>query len=131
MCKDATERRKKQIVAKRHERMKKDLVFQVGGKPIEIVERFKYLGRVTAKNDNGEEGAVKQNLERAREKWASMRRFLIQDDHGRPKTAVFYSGSGVVCPTLRKRVLATDEGSNAPATKLSPTVLRGLARDCI
>ena len=89
MCKDATERRKKQTVAKRHEQMKKDLVFKVGGKPIEIVETFKHLGRVTAKNDNDEE-AVKRNLGRARGKWASMRRFLIQDGV-RPKTmAVFY-----------------------------------------
>jgi hypothetical protein len=57
-------------VAKRHEQMKKDLVFKVGGKPIEIVETFKYLGRVTAKNDNDEE-AVKRNLGRAREKGAN------------------------------------------------------------
>jgi hypothetical protein len=78
MCKDATERRKKQTAAKRHEQMKKDLVFKVGGKPIKIVEAFKHLGRVTAKKDNNEE-AVKRNLGRAREKWASMRRFLIQD----------------------------------------------------
>ena len=67
-------------MAKRYEEMKKDLGFKVVGcKPIEIVETFKYLGRVTAKNDNDEE-AVKRNVGHARGKWASMRRLLIQDD---------------------------------------------------
>ena len=55
----------------------------------EILETCKYLGRVTAKDNNDEE-VVKRNLGLARGKWASMRRFLIQDDV-RPKTmAVFY-----------------------------------------
>jgi hypothetical protein len=53
--------------------MKKDLVFKAGGKPIKIVETFKHLGTVAAKNDNDEE-AVKQDLGRRRGKWASMRR---------------------------------------------------------
>ena len=89
MCKDATTRRQKQTVAKEHEQMKKEIVFTVSGKPIEIVDNFKYLGRITANTDN-DETAVNRNLEQARKKWASMRRMLIQDGV-EPKTmAVFY-----------------------------------------
>jgi hypothetical protein len=122
MCKDATERRKKQTVAKRHEQMKKDLVFKVGGKPIEIVEAFKHLGRVTAKKDNNEE-AVKRNLGRARDvgehaavshsRWRK-----TKNDGG------ILQDSGVVCPALWKRVLGADEGFDASASKLPPTVLQ-------
>jgi hypothetical protein len=86
-------------VAKRHKQIKKDLLFKVGGKPIKIVETFKHLGRVTAKNNNDEE-AVKQNLGCARETWASMRRFLIQDDV-RPKTMAVFHGTVVLCVLLR------------------------------
>jgi hypothetical protein len=125
----ASKRRKKQTVAKRHEQMKKDFVFKDGGKSINIVEMFKCLGRVTAKSDNDEE-AVKRNPGRAREKWASMRRFLIQDD-ARPKTMAVFCRTVVAFPTLWKQVLGADEGSDAPATKLSPTVLpRSCERFC-
>jgi hypothetical protein len=90
-CRKATERRQKQVVAKEHERLKKDVVFTVSGKPIEIVDTFKYLGRVTAKTDS-DEAAVLRNLVQARRKWASMKMVLIRDGDGvNPKTmAVFY-----------------------------------------
>ena len=89
MCKDATKRQKKQAVAKQREQMKKDLVFEVGGKPIKILETLKHLGRVAAKNHNDEE-AAKQSPGRSREKWASMQRFLIQDDVRPKKMAVLH-----------------------------------------
>jgi hypothetical protein len=78
-CRGATERRQKQVVAKEHEQLKQCAVLNVSGKPIEIVDTFKHLGRVTAKTDSDEMTAL-QNLEQARKKWASsMRRVLIQD----------------------------------------------------
>jgi hypothetical protein len=49
-------------------------VFKINGKPIEMVNEFKYLGRIVTQDDN-DETAVKRNIVRAREKWASMRRF--------------------------------------------------------
>ena len=51
-----------------------------------------------AANDNDEE-AVKRNLGHAREKWASMRRFLIQDDV-RPKTMAVFHRTVVLCVPL-------------------------------
>lgn len=89
MCKEATARRQKQAVAAEHEEIKANVVFTVDGKPIEIVEEFKYLGRVVTSQDR-DEPAVMRNLARAREKWASMRRFLIQDKVDPKTMAVFY-----------------------------------------
>jgi hypothetical protein len=60
------------VAAKEHERLKKDAALTVSGKPIEIVDRSKHLGRVTVKTDS-DEAAVLRNLEQARRKWASMR----------------------------------------------------------
>jgi hypothetical protein len=88
-CREATARRQKQAVAEEHKQLKKDVVFTVSGNPVEIVDTFKYLGRVTANTDS-DEAAILRNLEQARKKWASMRRVLIQDG-AEPKTmAVFY-----------------------------------------
>jgi hypothetical protein len=51
-------------------------VFKINGKPIEMVNEFKYLGQIVTQDDNNET-AVTRNIVQAREKWASMRRFLI------------------------------------------------------
>jgi len=64
-CREATARRQKQAVAKEHKQLKKDVVFTVSGNPVEIVDTFKYLGRVTANTDS-DEAAILRNLEQAR-----------------------------------------------------------------
>jgi hypothetical protein len=70
-------------------------------KPIKIVDTFKHLGRVTAKNnDDGE--AVKQNLGRGRKNGracCSGSWFLIQDDP-RPKTMAVFHRTVVLCVLL-------------------------------
>jgi hypothetical protein len=53
--------------------LKKAVAFNVSGRPIEIVDKFKCLGRVTANADSDEVVATLQNLEQARKEWASMR----------------------------------------------------------
>ena len=68
--------------------MEEEVVFTINGKPpIEIMvdDEFKYLGMRIVTQDDNDEAAVKRNIVRAREKWASMRRFLIVDDVD-PKT---------------------------------------------
>lgn len=47
------------------------------------------MGRVVT-NDDDDEVAVKRNIARAREKWASMRRFLITDEADPKTMATFY-----------------------------------------
>jgi hypothetical protein len=69
--------------------MEEETVFKINGKPIEMVNEFKYLGRIVTQDDN-DETAVKRNIVRAREKWASMRRFLIVDDLDPKTISVFY-----------------------------------------
>jgi hypothetical protein len=69
--------------------MEEETVFKINGKPIEMVNEFKYLGRIVTQDDN-DEMAVKRNIVRAREKWASMRRFLIVDDVDPKTMSVFY-----------------------------------------
>ncbi len=68
MCKEATARLKLQEKAKEHARMKDEIVFTINGKPIEMVDEFKYLGKVVTEDDD-DEVAVKKNIVRAREKW--------------------------------------------------------------
>ena len=69
--------------------MKANVEFMVNGKPIEIVDEFKYLGRVVTKHDK-DEPTVMRNLAQAREKWASMRRFLIGEAADPRTMATFY-----------------------------------------
>ena len=72
---EATERRQKQVAAKERERLEKDAALAASGKPTEMVDALKCLGRVTAETD-GDEAAALQNLEQARRKWASMQAVL-------------------------------------------------------
>ena len=64
-------------------------MFKINGKPIEMVNEFKYLGQMVTQDDN-DKTAVKRNIERAREKWVSMRRFLTVDDVDPKTMSVFY-----------------------------------------
>jgi hypothetical protein len=89
MCIEGTARRQKQTVARKHAELKANVEFMVNGKPIEIVDEFKYLGRVVTKHDK-DEPAVMRNLAQAREKWASMRRFLIGEAADPRTMATFY-----------------------------------------
>jgi hypothetical protein len=68
--------------------MEEETVFKIN-KPIEMVKEFKYLGQIVTQDDN-DETAVKRNIVRAREKWVSMRRFLIVDDVDPKTMSVFY-----------------------------------------
>lgn len=66
------------------------VVFTVSGKPIKIVDTFKYLGRVTAKTDIDEAAVLQNREQQASRKWVSMRMVLTRDGV-KPKTmAVFY-----------------------------------------
>jgi hypothetical protein len=78
MCKKATSRRKKQKVVTQHAEMKANVEFTLNGKPIQIVEKFEYLGRIVTKDDEDEPAVMINLLARARTKWASMRRFQSQ-----------------------------------------------------
>jgi hypothetical protein len=69
--------------------MKANVEFTVNGKPIEIVEKFEYLGRIVTKDDK-DGPAVMRNLARARAKWANMRRFLVRDAADPKTMATFY-----------------------------------------
>ena len=92
----ATERRQKQtMAAKEHERLEKDAVFTVSGKPIEMVDTFKHLGRVTAETDRDEAAALR-NLEQARRKRASMQMVLVLTRDGVwPKTMAVFCRAAV------------------------------------
>ena len=68
--------------------VKKDAVLTVSGKPIEIADTFKHLGRVTMEADSDEAVALR-NLERARRKWVSMRVVLTRDG-AEPKMMVVF-----------------------------------------
>jgi exonuclease III len=129
-CREATEKRRKQVEAKEHEQLKKDVVFNVGGKPIEIVDTFKYLGRVVANTDS-DEAAVLRNLAQARKKWAHIQRVLIQDGVEPRTMAVFYRTVVLYVLLYGSESWVLSQDSMRRLRSFHRRCCRGLARDFI
>jgi hypothetical protein len=118
------------VEAKEHEQLKKDVVFNVGGKPIEIVDTFKYLGRVVANTDS-DEAAVLRNLAQARKKWAHIQRVLIQDGVEPRTMAVFYRTVVLYVLLYGSESWVLSQDSMRRLRSFHRRCCRGLARDFI
>jgi hypothetical protein len=63
--------------------------FKIGEEEIETIREFKYLGRITSDNDD-DLPAVRDNLKKARQRWARVSRVLIHDGATEKMMGKFY-----------------------------------------
>lgn len=93
-----------------------EAVFSIRGIPLDIVELFKYLGRWLSFED-GDWAAVRNNLTKARQRWAQVSRVLTREGASPRVSAMFYVA---ICQSvllfgsetwaLTKSMLSTLEG---------------------
>jgi hypothetical protein len=87
-CKKGTQQVQKQAEDIAH-RAAKDVVFTLNDKAIENVEHFKYLGRWISRSDNDAK-AMLENIKKARKKWSTFSRVLIQEGADHKTMGTFY-----------------------------------------
>ena len=64
-------------------------IFTINEQPLENVQTFPYLGRILSYN-NRDTLAMRHNLQKARAKWAMIRRLLARDKATPQISAIFY-----------------------------------------
>jgi len=81
--------RRRQREAIQEARRAREVIFTIGGVPLESVSTFQYLGRPLSFTDD-DWPALHRNLTRARQRWGAIRQVLAREDTNPRVSAMFY-----------------------------------------